>query len=117
MIRPQADGWQRAHIASAEGRYGTLKKATDQARRIEFGGPYQSECAAGGRYGALKLVSRNGAIETKLGHDGQVDGGPEHPADGSGLRHPGDPGLDEGSSRPVRFQPHLGVVIATATHD
>ncbi len=73
-IRPQADGWQRAQIASAEGRYGALKKATDQARRIEFGGPYQSECAAGGRYGALETAledTRNEAV-TDVGGVGGV---------------------------------------------
>ncbi len=55
MISPPADGWQRAQIASPGGRYGALEKATDQARRIEFGGPYQSECRPGGPYGALKI--------------------------------------------------------------
>ncbi len=28
----------------------------DQRRRIEFAAAYQSECAAGGRYGALRIV-------------------------------------------------------------
>ncbi len=33
-----------------DGPYGALKP-------VEFGGPYESECAAGGRYGALERVA------------------------------------------------------------
>ena len=42
----------------------------DQRRRIEFAAAYQSECAAGGRYGALRIVPAVPAPRTAKIHRG-----------------------------------------------
>jgi len=56
---PQPQGLpKKSGKDAATERRSAKKSGADQRRRIEFAAAYQSECAAGGRYGALEITKK-----------------------------------------------------------